>query len=75
MPQLKMNKDKKLTLVGKKHTFTDLSVVQMQNVMLKLDYEKECLFDCLVNMEDFGDNICEIGMCGGYMFSYRQEVV
>lgn len=75
MPQLKMNKNKTLTLVGKDHIFEQKSVVQMQNIMLKLDYTPEALFDCLVNMEESGDNVCELGMCGGFIFSYKQEVL
>ncbi len=75
MPQLKINKNKKLSLIGKTQKFENLNVIQMQNIMLKLNYDAQTLFDCLFNMEDFGDNICELGMCGGYMYSYREEVL
>jgi hypothetical protein len=76
MAQLKLNKTTgELTLVGNTHIFKNLNTVQMQNIMLKLDYDPHALFECLGNMVDNDHNTCELGMCGGFMYSYQETIL
>ena len=62
------------SLEGKTKAFYGLNVVQMSALLQTLNYPVETLFDCIFWMEEKGHNTCHLGICGGFMWSSKEEV-
>lgn len=57
---------------GNHVTVNNLNEVQLQNILLKLDFEKQALFDFLCSIyEEPSHNVGILGICGGFIMSYK----
>jgi hypothetical protein len=64
--------DGKYTYKGNDVVINNLDEVQLQNILLKLDFEKQALFDFLCSThENPGHNVGIFGVCGGFIMSYK----
>jgi DNA-binding transcriptional regulator PaaX len=57
-----------IRLAGETFTTGYLTVIQAQNILLKLGFDKDALFEALWSMEEQGWLTGYFGICGGFMY-------
>lgn len=67
-------KDNTIDLIGRNVHAIGLTFTQAQNLLLALDFEKDCLFEALCAFDEHGWNSAELGITGSFIFGTYQGI-
>lgn len=65
---LKIDSNGLITIIGKSVRFDKITQIQAQSVLIKLGFEKDCLFECLWAFEEHGWNETILGLTGSFLY-------
>lgn len=72
---IKLNLDGTINLIGKNLKAKNLTYLQAQNILIKLNFDNDCLFETLYAFEENGWNDAWLGICGGFLFGSYEGAI